>query len=277
MRPGDIPTEPPTPLLRHAHPGGSFHLETPIGKHRTLLIDGDILFYRAAAVSQGSIDWGEGVQSSWGDEDGAIRRFEEALSDTIRTGKASDYFVCLSDHAVNFRKELGPHIYKSNRKAVTKPVLLQFLEDYTVEHHPILSFPRLEADDVIGIHATSGEHVNPVIVSADKDLKQIPGWHLQKGKPVRITPEDGALWFHTQVLIGDPTDGYKGCPGIGPIAAAKILDCPPEERWQRIVETYERKGLTEDDALLQARFAYILQHGDYRPSDHKIKLWKPPS
>ena len=184
--------------------------------------------------------------------------------------------MCLSDHVVSFRKGLDAS-YKANRNGSEKPKLLQIVEDYAVSHHPTLSFPRLEADDVLGIHATSTEHINPVIVSADKDLRQIPVEHLVDGKIAPISAADGQLWHHTQTLIGDPTDGYKGCPGIGKVKAAKILDVPPHERWGAIVATYEFKGLTEADALLQARLAYILQHGDYRRSDNKIKLWKPPS
>ena len=33
--------------------------------------------------------------------------------------------------------------------------------------------------------------------------------------------------------------------------------------------------LTKEDALLQARLAYILQHGDYNFKSKKIKMWKP--
>jgi len=33
--------------------------------------------------------------------------------------------------------------------------------------------------------------------------------------------------------------------------------------------------LTEDDALLQARLSYILQHKDYDFKSKKVKLWRP--
>ena len=47
--------------------------------------------------------------------------------------------------------------------------------------------------------------------------------------------------------------------------------------WQAVVETFVEKELTEEDALVNARLARILQTSDY---DHKNKepiLWTPPS
>lgn len=43
--------------------------------------------------------------------------------------------------------------------------------------------------------------------------------------------------------------------------------------WERIVRTYEAKGLTEQDALTQARCAFILRHGHY--DDGRVTLWTP--
>lgn len=246
------------------------------GKPRTLLIDGDILFYKAAAVSQGVVEFEPGVQTTWLDEDQCISRFEQAMDWLLSRANFVGYAVCLTDHHRNFRKELEP-TYKGNRKAVTKPALLPFIEAHAIESHPTLAYPRLEADDVLGIHATSGEYPNPVIVSADKDLRQIPGEHLVDGKITTITALEGHTWHLTQSIIGDPTDGYKGLPGAGPKAAERILAGRVENHsyWPEIVAAYEAKGFDEDHALLQARLAYILQHGDYRERDSKVKLWKP--
>jgi DNA polymerase-1 len=38
---------------------------------------------------------------------------------------------------------------------------------------------------------------------------------------------------------------------------------------------YASKGLTEDDAILQARMARILQDGDYNYATKGIRLWNP--
>ena len=37
--------------------------------------------------------------------------------------------------------------------------------------------------------------------------------------------------------------------------------------------TYQAKGLTEEDALVQARCAFILRHGHY--DDGRVHLWNP--
>ena len=70
----------------------------------------------------------------------------------------------------------------------------------------------LEADDAIGIYATSND--NCVMVSPDKDMKQIPGTLYNLDETITITPEDGWEWFLIQTLSGDSTDGYSGAPGF---------------------------------------------------------------
>ena len=48
---------------------------------------------------------------------------------------------------------------------------------------------------------------------------------------------------------------------------------PDMPAWERIVRTYEAKGLTEEDALTQARCAFILRHGHYE--DGRVAQWSP--
>lgn len=138
----------------------------------------------------------------------------------------------------------------------------------------------LEADDVMGILMTKypGKYI---LASIDKDLKQIPGQHYNwdKDEFKEVSLDEGNLFFYTQVLTGDPTDGYSGCPNIGPKRASKILeivgDDDEEVMWEAIVRTYEDRGLTEKDALVQARVARILRASDYNFKGKYIKLWTP--
>ena len=115
----------------------------------------------------------------------------------------------------------------------------------------------------------------------DKDLQQIAGKHYNIDKPdqgiTEVTSHQATLFFYTQVLTGDTTDGYAGCPGVGPKRAAKILQNATThfEAWQRIVLAFEKAGLTEDNALLQARLARILRYGEYSLSKGS-HLWMPP-
>ena len=46
--------------------------------------------------------------------------------------------------------------------------------------------------------------------------------------------------------------------------------------WAVVLAAYEKAGLTEADALAQARVARILRASDYDFKQKKVKLWNPP-
>ena len=81
--------------------------------------------------------------------------------------------------------------------------------------------PSLEADDAIGIYATS--HDNCVMVSPDKDMRQIPGVLYNLDETITINKQEGWEWFLIQTLAGDNTDGYSGAPGFGVKTSAKFF------------------------------------------------------
>jgi DNA polymerase-1 len=130
----------------------------------------------------------------------------------------------------------------------------------------------------MGIISTANKGVYR-ICSIDKDMQQIPGAHYNwnTGKKFVVTKEDADWSFYMQILTGDPGDGYTGIPGIGKVKAAKILLARPENLWGAIVDAYAASGLTEADALQQARVARILRHGEYNFVTEEIKLWTPSS
>ena len=131
---------------------------------------------------------------------------------------------------------------------------------------------ELEADDAMGIYAT--QHPGNVIVSPDKDMRQIPGklYDLETSKD--ITAEEGAKWHVIQTLAGDQTDGYSGVPGIG-VKRAETLFNKEGYSWATVVKAFTDKGLTEEDALLNARLARILTIEDYDTEQQEPKLWTP--
>jgi 5'-3' exonuclease len=76
-------------------------------------------------------------------------------------------------------------------------------------------------------------------------------------------------------MSGDQTDGYSGIPGVGVKRAAALLDkegCT----WDTVVKAYKAKGLSEDDALLNARLAKILHNEHYDSERKQILYWTPP-
>ena len=145
------------------------------------------------------------------------------------------------------------------------------IQELRKEYKVILK-DTLEADDALGIYAT--KYPGNIIVSPDKDMRQIPGKLYDFKETVTISPDEGARWHLIQALAGDNTDGYSGVPGIGVKKAEKIF----EEKgytWKAVVETFEEKGMTEDDALVNARLARILTTDDYDHEKREPILWKP--
>ena len=132
--------------------------------------------------------------------------------------------------------------------------------------------PELEADDAMGIYAT--KLTGNIIVSPDKDMRQIPGKLYNLDDTTTITPEEGARWHLIQTLAGDQTDGYSGVPGIG-VKRAETLFNKEGYSWATVVKAFQDKGLTEDDALLNARLARILTVEDYDSKQQEPKLWTP--
>lgn len=239
-----------------------------------LLVDADIVCFQFASVNEVEYQWDDVVSSKVIDLDKAIEEMELFIQALKKELKVKDITFCFTS-SPNWRYDVLP-TYKSNRRE--KPLLFYKLKDYLLEEYSCKTKPMLEADDVMGILAT----ISPgkyIIASIDKDLKQIPGQHYnwRTGELTEVSLEEADRFFYEQVLTGDPTDGYKGCPGIGPKRAARILDEAGDNPWPAIVEVYESKGLTEEDALVQARVARILRKSDYDFKAQKPKLWVPPS
>lgn len=238
-----------------------------------LLIDADIVAYTAVSKAQQEVEFEPDVWQIYCDLKDVRRSFADHVQTLLEESKQDRYTLCFSDPSgVNFRKQLNPE-YKATRSA-RKPVgYRQFVGSILGSLEAVYS-PRLEADDVIGIMMSQepGKHV---VWSIDKDLKQIPGTHLVDGELVSIDELDADLSFFTQVLTGDTTDNYPGCPGIGPVKAAKILATAGDDAWGAILNAYACAGLTEADALLQARMAFLLRTENFNPDTGKIKLWKP--
>lgn len=248
-------------------------------KNKTLLVDADIVAFQFAVVNQEEYVWDEDTSSTSLDLGTAIEQVDYFIKELMKTTRASDALFCFTS-SPNFRYDVLP-TYKHNRKGKEKPELLKDIRKHIEDNYKTKVKPTLEADDVIGILST----LNPdqmVIATIDKDLKQIAGHHYnwRKDKYEYITQEQADRFFYKQILKGDPTDGYSGCPYIGEKRAEKILiDAKAEgvDLWEAIVAAYEAKNLTEEDALQQARVARILRAEDWDFKKEEVILWKPTS
>lgn len=253
----------------------------------TLLIDGDIVAYHAAASVESRTKWPDGsvtvIPGDLKDVQQIIRRTIRDYCVELHTNNA---VVCLSCPTVDgWRRKVLP-TYKAQRKEELKPHLLADAKQYMRDAYKTYERPTLEADDIMGILSTSGDRFikgKKIIVSIDKDMKTIPGWlyNPNGGDPVLVSEYDADYWHMHQTLVGDPVDGYKGLPSCGPVGAKGWLtkdDGSPEDRdllWLSVVSAYENKGLTEEDALVQARVARICRYSDYDFKRKEVKLWTP--
>jgi DNA polymerase-1 len=90
----------------------------------------------------------------------------------------------------------------------------------------------------------------------------------------RVIAENEANYAHMmQTLCGDSTDGYSGCPGVGPKKAEAIL--ANGHTWDLVLDAFRKAGLSEDEALVQARVARILRHHEFDQRTSEVKLWTP--
>ena len=235
-----------------------------------ILIDADFIVYKCCAACETEIDYGEDVifvTSNFSDAYKAVT--SEISKITSHFGGFAEPILFFSD-TKNFRKKISPD-YKGHRNRKKPCGYKRVISNLKIQYNVII-MKELEADDAMGIYATA--HPGNVIVSPDKDMRQIPGKLYNLETSQDITAEEGAKWHYIQTLAGDQTDGYSGVPGIG-VKRAETLFNKEGYNWSTVVKAFTDKGLTEDDALLNARLARILTIDDYDTKEQTPKLWTP--
>ena len=211
----------------------------PVVRSRTLLVDGDGLAYYCA-----------------GKDDSAPGLARAAL----RAKVASAARVVGAENVIVLLTESGSHKghryaiarvkpYQGQRVNSRRPSNWQALRDYMEGPEfpwPVNSTAVAEADDLFGLYA----YPNPegtVIYTQDKDMRMLPGMHLdwvshrtytvQPGAdPVFNEKQYGHKWFWLQMLHGDGADNIPGLPKyeardsvykpVGEVTAGKLLDYP---------------------------------------------------
>jgi DNA polymerase-1 len=238
-----------------------------------LLLDGDLIIFRNAIACEREVKWDDENWVLQLNEDNAWSNIQAAI-EGYKTKLKSDRVVLVFSEGRSFRYGLTPD-YKANRKDTRKPLGYSALVARAKEAYTSSSFSNLEADDVMGILSTKPGKAKRIIVSDDKDMKTIPGLLYRQGELTEVREGDADYWHLYQTLIGDTADGFPGLPGCGPKTAEKILSVSPGDRWGAVVEAFSAKGLTEEDALLQARLARILRWSDWNSEKKEPILWTP--
>jgi DNA polymerase-1 len=248
-----------------------------------LLIDGDEYLFKACVLSEIDIRWDDQNHVLQANENEAWKTFVksiERVATKFSLDPVKDVTLCFSGTYAtpNFRLAIDPS-YKSSRADKRKPLCYADLRETVNELYTTQTFPGLEADDVMGIMATQPK-TDHIIISQDKDMKTIPArvWDGKDGTLTRWTQEEADYWHMFQTLTGDAVDGYKGCPGMGAVGAGKLLGeamATEDGMWPFVVKAFEKKKLTEADALRNARLARILRWDDWDRKKKEPILWTP--
>lgn len=156
--------------------------------------------------------------------------------------KLSSYELYVTQCKRSVRKQIYP-LYKANRKKEPLRKYINALRYYLIDEGNVIYDDEFEADDLIADRAKELKALGHdyIILSLDKDLKQIPGKHFDYYAIKAVNPETGEKMFvhykgltftsnfdsyemiAIQMLMGDSTDNIIGLKGVGPKNAERIL------------------------------------------------------
>jgi|TARA_R100000781_G_scaffold51145_1_gene33734 hypothetical protein len=140
--------------------------------------------------------------------------------------------------STNFRDNLATiKIYKGNRDPLHKPHWYDEIKEYLKSVWDAQEVENLEADDILAdLQESVPSSEDSCIISTDKDLDQIAGWHYNwvKDQLYEVSVEQAIHNKYVQILTGDSTDNIEGIPGVGPVGAEKCLE------WCETVDDYEQ-------------------------------------
>ena len=237
-----------------------------------LLIDGDLLVYRAAFAAQHTehqVFLGEEVfpvesfrykkdlknyltENKLGADEysivslpivepvaNALHSIKHMINSMLGRFNTKDYVVYITGKG-NYREDIFPE-YKANRKDMEKPVHYEAARNYLIDRWNAEVIDGMEADDALGL----AQQDNTIIASIDKDLDCVPGWHYNFVKDVlyEVETDDADYFFFRQLLTGDATDNIPGLPGVGNKTADKILAkaYTIEEMFEKCKERYKEE------------------------------------
>lgn len=264
----------------------------------TAVIDADVIAYTAAAAAESdSHDIYMNRYVALPSEvplHAAKRIADTMLAQWVTKAGADTLILAFSGpSSSNFRR--GVHkLYKSNRTG-EKPACYVEVVAALQAVYPWVAYDCLEGDDVLGMAVTDpSTHDDHIAVSTDKDILTLPGklCHIRKDGTCDMydRQEQHADWYWMkQTIMGDSTDGYKGAPGIGEKGATARLGTLKSLRamWDVVIEAYKEQHLKPaqkkkfvttspyQEALMNARCARILRHGDFNHETGEVKLWVP--
>jgi 5'-3' exonuclease len=233
------------------------------------LIDGDIIAVRAAAVNDG------------GDPDDIAGTIHHLVRDWTEKAHADTCKVFVSE-GKSFRYDAYPD-YKSNRKDKPKPAGTDWAKEYMLDQwKQEVPNSKYEADDRMGLYATEETDEVRIIVSTDKDMRQVPAWQVSPDHhrfPWKPTLPECHRMRAMQTLCGDSVDGYPGIKGFGPAAFEKMVRNWEEnygwvngwDEWSEIIlAEYATKDLPSKTQLHCATILHHQLEPEYLPSINEL-------
>ena len=208
-----------------------------------ILIDAYALIYRSyyALIRAPRIN-SKGLNTS------AVMGFCNTLNEMLTKvqpaiGTLPSHIAVAFDHGKTFRHEMFPD-YKAQREETPEdirlsiPIIKDILKGYNI---PVLQVDGYEADDIIGTVATLGEKEDMMVymLTPDKDYAQLVTENIHMYKPrhgggyddmgPKEVCEKYGIDSTSRVidllgLMGDASDNYPGCPGVGEKTAVKLIN-----------------------------------------------------
>ncbi|CAN5607412.1 DNA polymerase I [soil metagenome] len=255
------------------------------GRERLFLADAMALAYRAhfAFINRPLIN-------SKGQDTSAVYGFTASLLKLLEDERPDHLAVVFDplEGPPNFRDALYAE-YKAHRPPMPDgikhgiPVIKRIVQAFDI---PCVEVAGVEADDVIGTLATraADEDVDVVIVSPDKDFRQLLARHVAimrpayKGEAFDVETEatfrerygvDPIRFIDILALLGDASDNVPGVPGIGEKTAPGLIQEHGSveallEKAEEITGKRVREGLlnNRDGALLSKKLVTILTDVD---------------
>ncbi len=193
-------------------------------------------------------------------------------------------YTVMMDGDGNFRNQIATiKPYKGTRSIHAKPLMYNSIRQYLLDAFKAEVIFDHETDDEMAIRQTvlNSQKARSIIVAVDKDMLQVPGWHLNPNKGFKkVSPHQGELFLFRQCLSGDAVDNIGGAYKVGPVAAKKIIvpGMTQQEMWDATVAKYELtvekfgdnyNGLNGEEAATEnMRLVYLRRTYD--------ELWTPP-
>jgi hypothetical protein len=162
----------------------------------------------------------------------ALSNAKTAVNHVLETFSDREYYKGYLTGKGNFRYDVATILpYKGNRDPSHKPKYYKEIREYLVNNYDVEVVEGIEADDAISIQQFAKPDKSTCIVTIDKDLNMIPGYHYNPRTKVfwyqSLHEADKFFWW--QMMVGDATDNIRGVNGIGPKKADKLIASVDED------------------------------------------------